>query len=73
MFSFIPILLGVYVGWIPNFALALMIFFFYVFYYIQKSKNLEGDNLHRISHTMADSEFVMWPVVLILAKLLIPV
>lgn len=73
VFSFLPILLGVYVGWIPNFVLALLIFFFYVFYYIQKSKNLEGDNLHRISHTMADSEFVMWPVVLILSKLLIPV
>jgi len=73
MFSFLPILIGVYLGWIPNFALALLIFFFYVFYYIQKSKNLEGDNLHRISHTMADSEFVMWPVVLIMAKLLIPV
>ena len=73
MFSFIPILLGVYLGWIPNFALALLIFFFYVFYYIKKSENLEGDNLHRISHTMADSEFVMWPLVLIIAKLIIPV
>ncbi len=73
MFSFLPILLGVYLGWIPNFALALLIFFFYVFYYIQKSENLEGDNLHRISHTMADSEFVMWPLVLIIAKLIIPV
>lgn len=73
MFSFLPILLGVYLGWIPNFVLALLIFFFYVFYYIQKSKNLEGDSLHRISHTMADSEFVMWPIVLIIAKSLIPV
>ena len=73
MLSFLPILLGVYLGWIPNFALALLIFFFYVFYYIQKSENLEGDNLHRISHTMADSEFVMWPLVLIIAKLIIPV
>lgn len=66
--SFIPLFLGIYCHIIPVFSFLLTIFYIYVFYYIKKSKEVHGKKLAIISHAMADSEFVIWPIVLIIGQ-----
>lgn len=69
LFSFLPLWVGIYFKLLPVFSFMLIIFYFYDFYYIKKSEKLEGEDLHNISHKMADSEFVLWPVLLMFSRI----
>jgi 4-hydroxybenzoate polyprenyltransferase len=66
--SFLPLFFGIYCHLIPIFSFLLTIFYIYVFYYIKKSKDANTKDLGIISHAMADSEFVIWPIVLIIGQ-----
>lgn len=68
IFSFIPLILGVYFGIIPAFGLALLVFYLYDFYYLRKARSVNDKSLRMISYTLADAEFIIWPVVLLLAR-----
>ncbi|MEW6010235.1 UbiA family prenyltransferase [Methanobacterium movens] len=70
LISFLPLFFGVYYGILPLFALSLVGFYFYVYFYIRKSEKVDEKDLHVISHTMADSEFVIWPFVLLISQYL---
>jgi len=68
--GFLPLLAGVYAGIIPAFALSLVIFYFYDYYYLKKAGEINSKSLRMVSYTLADAEFVIWPVVLVLSKAL---
>ncbi len=70
VFGFLPLLAGIYMGVIPAYALSLVIFYFYDAYYLNKAGRISWKGLRMISYTMADAEFIIWPVVLLLAKIL---
>jgi len=71
IFSFIPLVAGVYLGIIPVFGLSLLGFYFYDLYYLRKAKFADGQSLRKISYTLADAEFILWPLVLLLGRTLI--
>jgi 4-hydroxybenzoate polyprenyltransferase len=70
VFGFLPLLAGVFLGIIPAFALSLVIFYFYDYYYLKKADAINARGLRMISYTLADAEFIIWPIVLILARVL---
>lgn len=67
--SFIPITVGVYKNILPFYSLSLLIFYFYSFYYLQKAKDTKTD-IHTLSYVMVDGEYLFWPIVLFLTKLI---
>lgn len=66
--TFIPLIWGVYTKSIPLFALTLIGFAFYGFYYIKKAENATSNEVETVSHTLADFEFILWPMVLLIAQ-----
>ena len=69
--SFIPIVVGVYLKVLPLFALASAFFGIYSFYYIKKAEKSSDKELETVSHTLADMEFILWPVIFVVAKFII--
>ena len=69
--SFIPLIIGIYMKEVPLFVISLTFFGLYSFYYIKKAEKTSGKELETVSHTLADLEFILWPIVLIIAKFLI--
>jgi 4-hydroxybenzoate polyprenyltransferase len=55
---------------LPFFASILLIFYFYCFYYIQKARSSTAD-LQLLSSYIADGEFILWPIFLILGNMFI--
>lgn len=68
MLSFIPLFVGIYLGIIPIFASIMMIFLFYSLYYINKANKVDDKELRLVSYTLADAEFMIWPIILLLGK-----
>ncbi len=70
VFAFLPLLAGVYLGIVPVFALSLIVFYFYDDYYLRKGGIMNNKSLRLISYTLADAEFILWPIILILGRAL---
>lgn len=68
--GFIPLLAGIYMGVIPVFGLALLPLMAYSFHYLGKAKTAGDMELRAVSYTLADAEFLVWPVLLIMGKIL---
>jgi 4-hydroxybenzoate polyprenyltransferase len=66
--AFIPLVLGVYIGKIPLFGLSLFVFYFYDLYYLKKANVASKKGLRMISYTLADAEFILWPLILIIGR-----
>lgn len=69
--AFIPLILGIYFNIINFCAVSLLIFCFYGYFYINKANSASKDELESAAHTLADSEFIFWPIVLIIAVILV--
>lgn len=65
--AFLPIILGVYIGIIPPLCLSLIIFYFYSFYYLKKAQGDVNEKSLVILGSIADIEFIFWPLILIIA------
>jgi len=63
--AIIPILMGVYYRIIPTISLSLIIFFLYSFYYLRTAQNAKNDEVWVKLGSIADFEFMFWPVILI--------
>ncbi|MGZ7108304.1 MAG: UbiA family prenyltransferase [Methanobacterium sp.] len=63
--SFIPLLLGIYFNIINFYAISLLIFCFYGYYYINKASSASSNELESTAYTLADSEFILWPLLLV--------
>ena len=70
VFAFIPLFIGIYLKVIPLYAISLTALFFYDNYYLKKADVANGKNLRMISYTLADAEFILWPVLLLIARAL---
>ena len=67
IFSLALIVIVVYKNIFSISFLSLSFFYFYSFYYIQKTKN-GSINVNKLSYVMVDGEYLLWPIVLILGK-----
>ena len=70
IFTFLLLAVSIIAGSIPFFASGLLISFFYCFYYIQKAKSSKID-IQKLSSYIADGEFVLWPLILVIGLLVI--
>jgi hypothetical protein len=52
------------------YALSLLFTNLYVFYYLEKGKTADRNKLLKYTYIMADAEFLLWPIILILSKLI---
>jgi 4-hydroxybenzoate polyprenyltransferase len=66
--SFLPLTIGLALNILPKFILVLFVFYFYEFYYLERSRN-KNANIQKISYIIADGEFLLWPIGLIIGKL----
>lgn len=66
-FSFFPIIIGVYYYVFPPFSIFLCVFYFYTLYYLKKA---DQGNILKLSYIIVDGEYLFWPLLLFLAKLL---
>ncbi len=69
MISILPILIGVYLGFLHLFSLVLIFIVPYSFYYFFESKKRK--NFYLVNYFLADLEFILWPILLLLSKNLI--
>lgn len=65
--SLLPIIIGVYFSFLPTIALILLLFYFYDLYYL-KLINGSDINTQNFSYIIADVEFLLWPLVLLISK-----
>lgn len=70
IFSFFPIIIGVYFNIFPFFVLSLILFYFYSFYYLEKTKNI-NINIRNLSYIIVDGEYLIWIFVLFFSKIAI--
>ena len=63
--AFIPLVMGIYLNIINHCAIALLVFFFYGYYYINKAKKASSNELESTAHTLVDSEFILWALLLL--------
>lgn len=69
--AFLPIIIGVYMGIIPPLTLSLVIFYFYSFYYLKKAQGDVNEKSLVNLGSIADFEFIFWPIILMIALLLL--
>ncbi|MGF7119108.1 4-hydroxybenzoate polyprenyltransferase [Methanobacterium oryzae] len=69
--AFVPLILGIYFSIINFSAISLLIFCFYGYFYINKANSASSNELESTAHTLADTEFIMWPLVLIIMSFIL--
>jgi 4-hydroxybenzoate polyprenyltransferase len=67
--AFIPLVIGLIFKILPIITLSLIIFFFYSLYYLIKAKRSINNEIWVILGSIADFEFIFWPVILIIATI----
>lgn len=68
--AFFPLIFGIYFNMINIHAIFLLLFLFYSYFYINKAKLASDNELETTAHTLADLEFVLWPLLLTTVTLL---
>ncbi|MGB7969199.1 MAG: UbiA family prenyltransferase [Methanobacterium sp.] len=68
--SFIPLIIAVILRIIPMITISLILFFFYSFYYLNKAQKHIGEDIWVRLGSIADFEFIFWPVVLMISLLI---
>jgi 4-hydroxybenzoate polyprenyltransferase len=68
--ALVILLIGIYINVLPFFSIILSIFFFYSMYYLYKGRTAKKIELLKYSYIMADSEFVLWPLILFIGKII---
>jgi 4-hydroxybenzoate polyprenyltransferase len=63
LISILPIIIGIILKLLPTYSFFLIFLFFYSFFYIQKSRNVDVD-ISNLSYVMVDGEFYYWPFLL---------
>lgn len=69
--SIILLIVGIYIGVFPTYTIALSIFFLYTYYYSNRGKNADQQQLLNYTYVMADAEYFFWPIVLIISKIVL--
>jgi 4-hydroxybenzoate polyprenyltransferase len=63
--SFIPLIIAVILKIVPMITISLILFFFYSFYYLNKAQKSIDDDIWVKLGSIADFEFIFWPIVLL--------
>lgn len=71
LISLIPLFIGVYLGAIPLYGLVLGFFVFYSMYYLYRGSKIEGKELRSLSYVIVDGEYILWPIILVITKLIL--
>lgn len=69
--SVVVLAFSAYIGIIPLYALSLAVLFFYTQYYLVKSLTAESTELLNYTYIISESEFIFWPIVLMIGHILI--
>lgn len=64
LISFIPLILGIYFNIINITGIFLLVFLFFGYFYIRKAKLNSSNELESSAHKLADSEFILWALLL---------
>ncbi|MGB9980481.1 UbiA family prenyltransferase [Methanobacterium sp.] len=67
--AFFPLILGICFNMINIHAIFLLIFLFYGYFYINKANLASSSELETSAHTLADLEFVLWPLLMTIVTL----
>jgi 4-hydroxybenzoate polyprenyltransferase len=70
LLSFMPLIIGIYLGFIPSYVFLLFLLFFYSFYYIETAKR-ENINVQSIYYIIVDGEYCYWPILLLIGLTII--
>lgn len=62
--AFLPLVLGIYFNMVNIHAVFLLVFLIYGYFYISKANSASSSELETAAHTLADLEFVLWPLLL---------
>lgn len=65
--AFIPLSVGIYLHLIPLYASVMSVFLIYSLYYLNKTKTSDAEKKMNY-YLLADTEFIIWPFVLVLGK-----
>lgn len=65
----ILLIVGIGIGALPAYAIVLSIFFIYTYYYVNKGKSADRQQLLNYTYVMSDAEYFFWPIVLIIGKI----
>jgi 4-hydroxybenzoate polyprenyltransferase len=68
--SFIPLVIGVAIGALPVFALALLALYFYTFTYLKKAEELEREDIRFASYALCEAEIILWPLLILAGSIL---
>jgi UbiA prenyltransferase family. len=68
--SVIILIIAIYSGVLPLYAIFLLITNLYVLFYLEKGKAADYDGLLKYTYLMADAEFILWPIILIIGKII---
>lgn len=68
--SVIILIIAIYLGILPLYAIFLLITNLYVLFYLEKGKTADYDGLLKYTYLMADAEFILWPIILIIGKII---
>ena len=69
--SFLILCISIIYGVLPLFSLSLIIFLFYDFIYVIWGSQQKKSLLRFISYVFVDGEYLLWPIVIIIAKYII--
>jgi 4-hydroxybenzoate polyprenyltransferase len=71
LISIAILLKGIYSNYIPTYSISLALLSIYTEYYLLKGLQSDQKSIVRYTHVMADAEFIFWPIVLFIGKMLI--
>lgn len=69
IFSVLPIIIGSFYKLIPKFSLILLLIIPYTFFYLGKS--IKKTNFYIVNYILADFEFILWSILVIIGKTLL--
>ncbi len=69
LISGLLIIFGIVLKIIPIYSLMLLFVIPYTFYYFEKSKKKE--NFYLVNYVLADAEFILWPISIIIGKIVL--
>ncbi len=70
LLSLLPILLGVYLGYLPTVAIFLGFTFISGIIYLNKGLSAQAENLRLFSYIVVDGESTFWPIIIFIGRLL---
>ncbi|WP_414468793.1 UbiA family prenyltransferase [Methanobacterium sp. ACI-7] len=65
LIAFLPLIIGICFNMINIYAIFLLIFTIYGYFYISKASSASSNELETTAHTLVDFEFLLWPLLLL--------